>query len=106
MSGFISLVSHTKLFLRYTKFDRRGTLSQEKLEAILRIMINGPSVEQFDSLKYAKEWISKSHLATDEGRSAGGISNQRPPSFMASSEDDDPEKDFEKFRLTKPPPFL
>ncbi len=58
------------------KYDRRGSLKEESLDATLQIMINGPDVDTFDAEKYARLWVNTGeHLKTDAGPEYGGIQN-------------------------------
>ncbi len=68
----------------------------------MRIMVNGPPVNEFDSLKYAKEWIGASHLGSDT-RGGGGIIEQSVPNPMPREDD---EVEFKNYRFARAAPFL
>ena len=49
----------------HIKYDRRSLLKQETLDAILRIRINGPTISEFNSIKFARLWESEGHVLSD-----------------------------------------
>ena len=51
--------------LNHAKYDRRSLLQHEALDAILRVRINGPELEDFAGLPYAKHWVNTGHWLTD-----------------------------------------
>ena len=51
--------------LKHARYDRRARLIQETLDAILRIRINGPDIDEFNAMKYAKLWKSAGKMLTD-----------------------------------------
>ncbi len=72
-------------YLKWSKYDRRSTMTCSNLEATMRIQvnevhgalnrpgstvlifqINGPSPEAFYALQYAKRWVKTGHLRTDD----------------------------------------
>ncbi len=70
-------------------------------------MTNGPPVHEFDSLKYAEEWLGRCHLPTDAPCGAGGIMDQRPlkETSVTPSEEDYPAEQFQKYKLSRSAPF-
>lgn len=52
--------------LKYIRDTHRNRLTPKNLDAMMRIKLNGPDeLNHFAAEKYAKKWIDKGHLATD-----------------------------------------
>lgn len=66
---------------------RRSRLSPKHLEDIVRIRTNGPDrIEEFPAVKYAKIWIEKNHMLSDDPTyihrpSKRDNSNEKLPNF-------------------------
>lgn len=52
-------------FLKWKKYDRRSRLSFKRMDALLRLHINGPHPSKFNSLKYAEAWVRSGKYYTD-----------------------------------------
>ena len=44
--------------LDHVRYDRRSRLTPSNLRDIMFLRINGPPLEQFDAIRYAKAWIN------------------------------------------------
>lgn len=54
--------------MNHVKTSRRSRLTNEHLEALMRVRLNGPNtLEDFYPAKYAKNWV-KSHMRTDDSK--------------------------------------
>jgi len=56
--------------MNHAKYDRRSRLTESHLQDILRIRINGVSLEKFDPSKYVDDWLER-HLHTDDPTASG-----------------------------------
>ncbi len=54
------------------KTNWRSTLTTSHIEDIMRIRINGPELENFDSLTYTLHWLNTKHLDSDDPISGRG----------------------------------
>ena len=67
--------------LKHTRYDRRSLLTADTLDALLRIRINGPNIEDFNAVKYARLWEKAGHILTDSAaqvRSDDADTNEEP----------------------------
>ncbi|MCP4485841.1 MAG: hAT transposon family protein [Gammaproteobacteria bacterium] len=66
--------------LKHTRYDRRNRLTPKHLEDVLRIRINGPTLDNFDAARYALQWLQE-HMASDDPAQI------RPPSSASTDEE-------------------
>ena len=57
--------------LFHIRSERRSRLTTENLQNLLRLRLNGPSLEDLNARKYAKAWIKAGHFETDDPRLRG-----------------------------------
>ena len=56
--------------MNHIKYKRRGSLTAETLDHLMRVRINGPNkLEEFPAMKYAVKWVEKGHIRTDSPNS-------------------------------------
>ena len=75
-------------YLKWRKYDRRSRLSPSNLDHLLRIHVNGPPPDEFDSYKYAESW-HKNHYLSDRGMGSVGAKERQ-------KEEEDVIKEFEE----------
>jgi hypothetical protein len=56
--------------LNHIAYDRRSRLGPTRLRNLMFLRINGPSLSQFDSIRYAKAWRKCGGMRTDDPRQA------------------------------------
>lgn len=76
--------------LKHARYDRRSSLVTDTLDAILRLRINGPNIEEFDALKYAKLWEQAGKMLTD---APGGASEESMETQVSAVEEELDEAD-------------
>ena len=57
------------------KTSKRASLEHRELEGLMRIKINGPSIEKFDANRYAAYWVRDNHLLSDDPTRRGKKKN-------------------------------
>lgn len=82
----------------HIKYDRRSLLKQETLDAILRIRINGQTISEFNSIKFARLWESEGHLLSDSKFSVRNPSHEM--------EEDSENEDDNLYFITKGEKYL
>lgn len=69
--------------LTNTRYDRRSRLTVENLENIMFLRLNGPPPEAFNAIRYAKVWLDKGGMKTDDPRKHRvPPKNELPPSNL------------------------
>jgi len=51
--------------------SKRSSMEHDTLDAIMRIKINGPPIEKFNAMKYAKKWEQSGGVLSDDSRNFG-----------------------------------
>ena len=49
----------------------RNRLCAERIDALMRIRLNGPPIEKFDAMAYSEEWVRRGYLLVDDSRTFG-----------------------------------
>ena len=58
--------------MNHIKYDRRSSLNSESLDHLIRCRINGPKqLDRFPSAKYARAWVKRKHMLTDDPNHQG-----------------------------------
>ena len=63
--------------LTHVRHSRRSMLTAEHIEDALRIRINGPSPDRFNSVKYATSWVNSGKMRSDDPSKVSKAKRQR-----------------------------
>ena len=57
--------------MKSIRTQSRNRLCAERIDALMRIRINGPPLEKFDAMAYSEEWVRRGYLLVDDIRTFG-----------------------------------
>ena len=75
---------------KHACYDRRSSLVTDTLDYFLRLRINGPNIEEFDALKYAKLWAQVGKMLID---APGAASEESMETHVSAVEEELDEAD-------------
>ena len=54
--------------MNHIRTKRRSKLLGTTIESMMRIRMNGPEIETFNTLPYVMRWVNRNHILTDDMR--------------------------------------
>ena len=75
--------------VNHAKYDRRARLKHAAMDAIIRVRINGPSVENFNAHEYATYWVDTlGRWMSDTTRQSSGAAVMREQAETDTEDED------------------